>query len=1213
MSSSANPRQRVLKNVDRVINRTQLQKKWVQVKDPPLPLPGDMQLYSFYAPGLEARTYTITAVQDIEVPPYVGAAQGTPSSKISGKTNTNPQQFEVVAPEFSLDPAEVHSTYPPQGHGDQARTLPHIVLTDPHLPWEREAVPLDETSIGTFKNTMADTLRNTVAEPLRDKIPQPLTSTLPEALRNRIPWLALLVFDADELTLSTDILNGTTKFFTDATLGKTSDTDNAIPVKQSSTFAVSTTVGNFVQLQNCAIPYAATSELISSTEAMDVIFLKKDLFNSLMVNSTTQKADLTKYQYLAHVRNVNTLGMADAGVEDQGLYSLVVSHRTGPTTFLDSGDGKIKPLSKPTTQVVHLVSLCGIEAMKLPIKTDLVGLVSLYSWTYTCLPANTVNFVDAMRAIGDHSKTMLGCSDSMLSNMPPTSEGKIVASRLKMGYSLVRYRVQTGEETVAFTRGPFVPTLVPSPISDSWPTQSNFSTDYQILDRDLGVLDISYSSAWQLGKALALADKSFSAALMRLRELIHTQAAIATRDDAVGGSRGAREVLNHMSTTIAMMKKVGQGDSSADVSSRWGPRSGAGIAQPPPLFNSPTLAVPFSNNVSAQATQATTAVGSNTIPYNEFNKSSNPDWVIVFKWILDKLYLNNIPAYYLISDPSYLPPESIRFFHIDPNWTDALIDGALSIANHLSRDDDYVRMSLKTRINEYLKTQIDTRLGHLPQVPTYGFLLRSAIVSTFPDLHVEAPFKNPKKNETRADVLLLENIAKGVMLCLLDRTPDGGELDSIIIRQPPHQQCFSLGYSLDDKSLEFEFRRTYTSPHDGPWETVSGEVQEIWTKDVGGPTGFTDAIYDWSSRTIIFPTFATTVFNYVMTKATAGSIAAVGAVSDKPAQPSVPKDTRIAEQKDTFTLADFNDDEPTSAFLALQLNDPVHFITLVPPDGPINTVQPLSPRTLWTGKGTSKLSPPVHDKVSRGSGPPPASAPTPHPKPGIPTIPSLPVLPPAPHAAPIPAIPNPTKAPNEKKSTFITKIILDPSQGAQFFFNIYPSNAHELYDPRSNTIRRKSFKTDNMFPIDIIFSLNLVRSFVAGLSLFELDVTIPVGKATATRGVLAELYTGPGARMLSNQRWVVRVDQGSDAIVCRLTPRSLNKTVPIEQNVNLSFRLNQIFTTPQAQGVSNSVEIGVTETYMTLDGKTATEERWIRQGVGRNRMILDKLPPVGAH
>jgi hypothetical protein len=1209
MSSSADPRQRVLKNVDKVINKTPLQKKWVQVKDPPLPLPGDMQLYSFYAPGLEAKTYTITATQDIEVPPYVGADPGVLPSKISGKTNKNPQQFEVVAPEFSLDPAEVHSTYPPQGHGDQARTLPHIVLTDPHLPWEREAVPLDESSIGTFKNTVADALRNTVAEPLRDKIPQPLTSTLPEALRNRVPWLALLVFDADELTLSADILSGTTKLLTDAMLQKASPTDKGVPVKQSSTFAVSTTVGNFVQLQNCAIPYTPTPELVSSTEAMDVIFLKKDLFNSLMVNSVTQKADLTKYQYLAHVRNVNTLGMADAGVEDQGLYSLVISHRTGPTTFLDTGDGKIKPLSKPTTQIVHLLSLSGIGDMALPVNTDLVGLVSLYSWTYTCLPADTVNFVDTMRAIGDHSKTMLRCSDSILNSISATPEGKRVASRLELGYSLVRYRVQTGEETVAFNRGPFVPTLVLSPISDSWPTQSNFSTDYQILDPDLGVLDISYSSAWQLGKALALADKSFSAALMRLRELIHTQAAIATRDGAVGGSRGTAAVLNHISTTIAMMKKVGEGGSSADANSRWGPRPGAGIAQPPPLFNSPALAIPFSNNVSAQATQATTAAGSTTIPYNEFNKSSNPDWVIVFKWILDKLYLNNIPAYYLITDPSYLPPESIRFFYIDPNWTDALIDGALSIANHLSRDDDYVRMSLKTRINEYLKTEIDPLLGHLPQVPTYGFLLRSTIVSTFPDLHVEVPFKNPKKGETRADVLLLENIDKGVMLCLLDRTPDGGELDSIIIRQPPHQQCFSLGYSLNEKTLEFEFRRTYTSPHDGPWETVSGEVQETWTKDVGGPTGFTDAIYDWPSRTITFPTFATTVFNYVMAKATAGSIAAIEGGNGTAGQPNVGEDTTTAEQTDTFTLADFNDDEPTSAFLALQLNDPVHFITLVPPDGPINTVQPLSPRTLWTGKSKDSIAPPGKGNTLRGNEP----APAPAPKAPTPPTTSLTVLPPAPNAAPVSVITNPTKLPNEKTSTFTNKIILDPNQGGQFFLNIYTSDTPELYDPRSNTIRRKSFKTDNAYPIDIIFSLNLVRGFVAGLSLFELDITIPVGKATATRGVLAELYTGPGARMLSNQRWVVRVDQGSDAIVCRLTPRSLNKTVPIEQNVNLSFRLNQIFTTPWTQGMLNSVEIGVTETYMTLEGRTATQESWIRQGVGRNRMILDKLPPTGTH
>lgn len=40
--------------------------------------------------------------------------------------------------------------------------------------------------------------------------------------------------------------------------------------------------------------------------------------------------DVSRYQWLAHVRNVNTKNMANAPLEDNGLFSVVHAHRTGP-------------------------------------------------------------------------------------------------------------------------------------------------------------------------------------------------------------------------------------------------------------------------------------------------------------------------------------------------------------------------------------------------------------------------------------------------------------------------------------------------------------------------------------------------------------------------------------------------------------------------------------------------------------------------------------------------------------------------------------------------------------------------------------------------------------------------------------------------------------------------------------------------------------------
>lgn len=130
------------------------------------------------------------------------------------------------------------------------------------------------------------------------------------------------------------------------------------------------------------------------------------------------------------------------------------------------------------------------------------------------------------------------------------------------------------------------------------------------------------------------------------------------------------------------------------------------------------------------------------------------------------MYLINVPAHYLLNDPSYLPMESIRFFHINRNWIDALIDGALGIGNYLERDDDAIRWGFKTQINTYLDTVLDESLSYLPQVPTFGFLLHSAVIAAFPSLKVTVLWYD--KCDKRSQVLRLEVIEKNTLLCLPD-------------------------------------------------------------------------------------------------------------------------------------------------------------------------------------------------------------------------------------------------------------------------------------------------------------------------------------------------------------------------------------------------------------------------------------------------------------
>jgi hypothetical protein len=88
-------------------------------------------------PALLAGDYRITVTQS--APAFPTAATTSPAAL------TQSQDVTIAAPRFALDPALIHSVYPPAGaNGLYDNVLPHVVLTDSTLPWER--VCLNTTS-----------------------------------------------------------------------------------------------------------------------------------------------------------------------------------------------------------------------------------------------------------------------------------------------------------------------------------------------------------------------------------------------------------------------------------------------------------------------------------------------------------------------------------------------------------------------------------------------------------------------------------------------------------------------------------------------------------------------------------------------------------------------------------------------------------------------------------------------------------------------------------------------------------------------------------------------------------------------------------------------------------------------------------------------------------------------------------------------------------
>jgi hypothetical protein len=149
--------------------------------------------------------------------------------------------------------------------------------------------------------------------------------------------------------------------------------------------------------------------------------------------------------------------------------------------------------------------------------------------------------------------------------------------------------------------------------------------------------------------------------------------------------------------------------------------------------------------------------------------------------------LHGVPFSYLVPDASLLPIESIRFFYIDRAWTDALVQGVLSVGTITTADRaqlEAVYPQIRADVDEAERTirnpQGEERLQGAGGTIT-GFLLRSRAVSGWPNLHVRAYSRDvvaddalttvAESDPNRLKVLRMERLAPAVLFVLFDGVP----------------------------------------------------------------------------------------------------------------------------------------------------------------------------------------------------------------------------------------------------------------------------------------------------------------------------------------------------------------------------------------------------------------------------------------------------------
>lgn len=146
--------------------------------------------------------------------------------------------------------------------------------------------------------------------------------------------------------------------------------------------------------------------------------------------------------------------------------------------------------------------------------------------------------------------------------------------------------------------------------------------------------------------------------------------------------------------------------------------------------------------------------------------------------------LKNVPVSYLLCDEGMVPEETIRFFYIDENWTEALVDGALSVGRSSSFDVKH-DAAVRTEILQSVREKAEGR-----SVRT-GFFLRSKLVSGWPGLNIlcygdEAGETEPLPCEA------ISRLGPDLLLCIAE-----GVIRRVEFVEPSESMAF--GFTVDEE------------------------------------------------------------------------------------------------------------------------------------------------------------------------------------------------------------------------------------------------------------------------------------------------------------------------------------------------------------------------------------------------------------------------------
>lgn len=673
------------------------------------------------------------------------------------------QKFNIKGDRWRINPNDIASTYPCKNAvGDFGNDLPFITFYRKTLPW------------------------------LRSKG------------ENHTPWMAVLLLTEKDLELTKKEITLQNK--------QVKKQPKLIPT-------IDREIKEFVDL-NITNPNILSNKILeesidSDTEKLQTIRLSPEYFTKDISEKSlySNRKEMLEYiSDLCHVREVNLEhSNVDKGhTADNGIKNGIKEK----SVIICSELPKIEQ-----RYFAYLISLEGFDILKLDNNNFTgVEVIALHSWSFTTKANGFDCFEKSVNALfieSDEKHTVSNTKELLLreSTLKNKKDLTNINDTSADGYINLKYCSANNKKSNFWFKGPLSPQKVevdPKIINKS-------VTDFSEIKTNVNTQH--YYVAWQLGRLLALSNKSYIQAKLKyknhfknsvlkeyhyLNSSIHKIKGKNLEENVLLSGNYLNEekidIVNNIinlglaSSALEFEKQAQKDDSPHEEDQFLNKNLHTKEIHSQKVSLDSVLDSYRTNNLQKTSNDKNPIINSKILKTSE-DQSDVLD--IINAYQAEILLLKHIPFYYFVNNEKTLPVDSLKFFHIDSNWMHAVIMGASSVGYCPKVDMDHEELffnHFKSKRVQTIQRDRSTILGmnlkslnNTQKTPVFGFFIRSSFISHYPG----AKFLI----DDTTSPLRIQKYGDTILMCLFDKIPT----KNIIITEADHGLRYGLAGNNDIK------------------------------------------------------------------------------------------------------------------------------------------------------------------------------------------------------------------------------------------------------------------------------------------------------------------------------------------------------------------------------------------------------------------------------